>query len=247
MRARVLLAILVLVCAVGVIWFQVTRPAQATADANVFVPSPELYLDFSPSFRTSIADVYYLSLVQYFGEHVEGDREFPALPEMVDLVTTLSPHFKKAYIFGAFALHEAGRPDLSYKVLERGFKNNPDDYRFPAYIGFFAYQYGAGETKDAVAAAWYAEAAKIPGCPDYVSRLAATLFGKGGELEKSVAMWGQVYLAGDKFSRQRAVNELNEVLPEEKEARMKALAPLVETMPEDQLNSLIASLFEGYE
>ncbi len=59
-------------------------------------------------------------------------------------------------------------------------------------------------------------------------------------------MWGQVYAAGDKYSRQKAVDGLDSILPKEKEARMKALAPLVGTMPKAELDQLIAELFKGY-
>lgn len=247
MVRRTLLALIVLVCVAGVIAYQATRPERAPANPAVFVPDPQLFLDFSPSFRTSIADAYYLGMVQYFGEHVKGDGRLDSLPQMVDLVTALSPHFKRAYLFGAFALIDARRPDVSYEILKRGYEENPDDYRFPAYLGYFAYSFGVGENKDAVAGEWYRRAAAVPGRPDYIPRLAATILGKGGELEKSVVMWGQVYMAGDKYSRQKAVDGLDLILPKGREARMKALAPLVGTMPEDELNRLLAELFKGAE
>ncbi len=87
---------------------------------------------------------------------------------MAELVTSLSPHFTRAYLFSAFALIDAGRPDVAYELLKKGFKENPDDWRFPAYLGFFAYRYGSGEDKDLVAARWYQKAAEIPGSPDYL-------------------------------------------------------------------------------
>ena len=64
----------------GVVAYQVTRPAKAPANPRVFVPSPQFFLDFSPSFRTSIADAYYLHMVQYYGEHVKGDGRLDSLP-----------------------------------------------------------------------------------------------------------------------------------------------------------------------
>lgn len=244
---RFALVLVTLVCAAIVVAYQATRTESVAADPRAFVPSPEVFLELSPSFRTSVSDAYYLSMVQYFGEHVRGDQEFDSLPAMVDLVTELSPRFSKGYFFGAMALSYAGRPDLSYEVLQRGFKAFPDDYRFPAYLGFFVYSYGEGENKEEVAAQWYQKAAEIPGRPDYIPRLAATLFGKGGDLEKSVAMWGQVYMAGDKYSQQRAVDELNAILPKDKDARIRALAPLAGTMTVADLNGLLGELFEGYE
>jgi tetratricopeptide (TPR) repeat protein len=243
---RVVAILVVLACAGVVVAYQVSRPARAPADPRVFVPSPKFFQDFSPSFRTSIADAYYLIMVQYYGEHVAGDGKLDSLPAMVDLVTTLSPHFTRAYLFGAFALIDAGRADVAYTVLQRGFKENPGDWHFPAYLGFFAYRYGEGETKNLVAAQWYEKAAAIPGSPDYLPRLAAALLAKGGEEEKAILMWGQAYLAGDKYARKKAVEGLERVLPKEKEARMRALAPLYETMPEADANALIAELFKAY-
>jgi len=240
--------VLVLLCVAGVVAYQATRPARAPAGARAFVPSPAFFLDFSPSFRTTIADAYYLQMVQYYGEHLKSGA-LESMPAMVDLVTNLSPHFKRAYIFGAFALTDAGRPDLSIKLLEKGFAANPDDYVFPAFLGYFAYQYGTGskQENDAAGSRWYQRAAAIPGSPPYLLRLAAVLAGKGGDLEKAVTMWGQVYAAGDKYSRQKAVAGLDKILPEDKTARVKALAPLVDTMPKAEFDQLIAELFKEYE
>jgi tetratricopeptide (TPR) repeat protein len=164
-------------------------------------------------------------------------------------VTALSPHFIRPYRFGAFALVDAGRPDLSVKLLQRAFRENPTQWGFPAYLGYFAYQHGSGSKKqnDLAAARWYERAAAVPGSPPYLLRLAAVLSGKGGELEKAVTMWGQVYAAGDKYSRQKAVDGLERILPENKTARMKAAAPLYETMPKDEFEALIAELFKGYQ
>jgi hypothetical protein len=168
---------------------------------------------------------------------------------MVDLVTALSPHFIRPYSFGAFALVDAGRPDLSVKLLKRGFEENPSQWRFLAHLGYFAYQYGPGSKRqnDLEAAQWYEKAAAVPGASPFLLRLAAVLSGKGGDLEKAVTMWGQVYDGGDKYARKKAVDGLDRILPSEKTARMKALAPLVGTMPKDELNQLIAELFKGYQ
>jgi len=243
---RLFALVVVLVCAGGVVGYQVSRPAQAPADPRAFVPSAAFFLDFSPSFRTSVADAYYLSMVQYYGEHVTGDGRLDSLPQMVDLVTRLSPHFTRAHLFGAFALIDAGRPDAGYQTLKRGFKENPGDWHFPAYLGFFAYRYGQGKDKDVTASRWYEKAAAIPGSPSYLLRLAAVLAGKGGADQKAIQMWGQVYLGGDKYVRQKAVTELDSILPKDKVARMKAVAPLYDTMPRQEFEALTAELFKGY-
>ena len=247
MLRRVVAIVAIVACAAGVVAYQATRPARSPASPRVFVPSPRFFLDFSPSFRTSIADLYYLNMVQYYGEHVKGDGRLDSLPAMVRLVTQLSPHFTRAYLFGAFALMDAQQPGVSYEVLKRGFEANPDNWRFPSYLGFFVYAFAGNKDKDSIAADWYLKAAAIPGSPARLQRLAAVLLGKGGETRKAVTMWGQVYSAGDKYSRQKAVDGLDRILPKEKEARMKAVAPLYDTMPKAEFEALIAELFKGYE
>ncbi len=246
---RLLAVVAVALCLAGVIGYQVaaSKEPPKQADARVFVPSPAFYLRFSPSFRTSLADVYYLSMVQYYGMHIKTDGRLDSLPAMLALVTELSPRFANAYHFGAFALLDAGFPQEAYDMLERGFKENPKDYRFPANLGFFAYRFGQGEAARRTAAKWYEQAAAIPGSPDYLPRLAAVMHAKGGETEKAVLTWGQVYAEGDKYARQKAVDGLNRVLPSEKQARIKALAPLAETMPREKLDRLVEELFEGYK
>ena len=247
MRRRVLALLVVMGCVVGVVAYQVTTPTRAPARPDVFVPSVRFFSEFSPSFRTSIADAYYLQMIQYYGEHVKSDGRLDSLPQMVDLVTSLSPHFTRAFLFSAFALMDAGRSDMSYEVLKRGHEANPDEWHFPAYLGYLVYAYASNEDKDAIAADWYLKAAAVPGRPAYIPRLAAALLSKGGKTKKAILMWGQVYAAGDKYSRQKAVDGLSRMLPAQKEARMKALAPLVGTIPEAELDQLIAELFKDYK
>jgi len=243
---RVVAIVVVVACAAGVVAYQATRPAKAPADPRVFVPSPGFFLDFSPSFRTSIADAYYLAMVQYYGEHVTGDGRLDSLPAMVRLVTRLSPHFTRAYLFGAFALIDARQPGVSYEILKNGFEANPGNWRFASYLGYFVYAFASNRDKDRIAADWYTKAAAIPESPAYLQRLAAVLLGKGGETGKAIQMWGQVYAAGDKFSREKAVAGLERILPTSKQARMKAVAPLYDTMPRQEFEALTAELFKGY-
>ena len=78
-------------------------------------------------------------------------------------------------------------------------------------------------------------------------RLAAELSAKGGDLEKAMAMWGQVYAKGDKYSRQKAVAGLDKILPTDKTARMKALAPLYGTMPKAELRGAHRGSVQGVQ
>jgi len=246
------LALIVLSCLslAAVVAFQVTRPAaKSGGNPRPFVPAAKFYEEFSPSYRTSIADVYWLGVIQYYGEHVNGDGRLDSLGAMLNLVTTLSPRFTKPYLFGSFALIDANAnkgPQEGYDLLKRGFAANPGDWHFPVQLGFFAYRYGSGAKKDLVAAEWYTRAAAIPGAMAYVPRLAAVLTAKGGERHKATLLWAQIYGQGDKYSRQKAVKALDTLLPAEKQARMKAVAQMRPFMSSGRFKQLINSLFRGY-
>ena len=170
---------------------------------------------------------------------------------MVDLVTALSPHFIRPYLFGAFALVDAGRPDLSVKLLRARLSGRiPTEWGFPAYLGYFAYQYGSGSKKqnDLAAARWYEKAAAIPGSPAYLPRLAAVLSGKGGRAREGGHHVGSGVLRRATSTRGRRPSTGSSAsCPTDKAARMKALAPLYDTMPKDEFEALIAELFKGYE
>jgi len=233
-------------CVAVVVAYQATRPASAVSNPVVFIPSPAFYERLSPSTRLTVADVYWLYTIQYYGEHVDSDHRLDSLPAMIRLVTTLSPHFREAYFFGAFDMIDAGRPDIGYALLERGFKANPSDWRFPFYLGFFAYTFAPQADKDSVASQWYATAAKLPGAPQFVGRMAAELATNGNEQRKALELWTLVYVQGDKYSRQKAVAALDKLLPADKVAREKAVASLKDLVPPDLFDQFIADVFARY-
>lgn len=239
---RVFVIVALLAGLAGVATFQLTQRHVANADARVFVPSSRFYLDFSPSFRTTIADAYWLSTVQYYGEHLKSDARFDSLGAMLDLVTELSPRFVRAYQFGAYALLDAGEGQKAYGLLQRGWRRNSDAWQLAAAAGMLVYMYGEGETKVQIAADWYRQAAAVAGSPDYVSRLAATLLQKGGERDKAITMWAQVYAEGDEYARQKAVTALDELLPARRDERIAALAALDVPMTPDRRAELSAAL-----
>ena len=244
---RLLALAAVAVCVAVVIAYQADRPAAATPNPVVFVPSPGFYKNFSPSVRATLADVYWLQTIQYYGEHVKTDHRLDSLPAMVRLVTSLSPHFTEAYFFGAFSMIDVGRPATAYALLQQGYRANPRDWRFPFYLGFFAYTYASGAHKDAVAAQWYADAARLPGRPEFVPRLAAELAMKGSAKQTAIDLWTQVYCQGDKYARQKAVTALDGLLPTDKVARERAVARLEPAVPRALFAQFVADLFQGYK
>ena len=135
----------------------------------------------------------------------------------------LSPHFTEADFFGAFSMIDVGRPDVAYAMLQQGFKANPGDWRFPFYLGFFAYTYGTGRERR-VAAQWYADAARLPGAPEFVSRLAAELATKGSSKQTAIDCGPRCSPRATSTLSRRPSPALDQLLPKDKVAREKAVA-----------------------
>jgi hypothetical protein len=239
---RLAFAVGLLACIGVVVGYQITRPAEEQLIGQPFVPSPQFFLDFSPSFRTTIADAYWLQTIQYYGEHTRRDQKYDQLKRMVDLVSALSPKFERAYLFGAYALLDAGLGGEAYDLLKRGFAENPDAGRIATNAGIFMYHYGPEDVRRDIATRWFEKAAAIPGAPAYVRRIAARLLGEGGEVQKAIALWAEVYATGDEYSREKALAGLDTILPKDQRGRRQALDGVRELMEPETFAELLHEL-----
>ncbi len=139
-----------------------------------------------------VGNLYWLRAVQYAGGHA-GGFEFDALPEYIDLVTDLDPHFEAAYRFGAlvYPLNENIQnrvPDLLNKGIEMN-KGRNQEFVAQLYIdlGFYTYFF---ENKYEEAADIYATCRnEIPECPPFAVRVEGFLRNKAGRHEIALNTW----------------------------------------------------------
>ena len=140
------------------------------------------------SFDSLAADVYWIRTIQHYGRDRKSTRKegrFEQLQPLLDLTTTLDPHFMIAYRFGAIFLampppHGPGRADHAIALLEKGLKYNPLRWQFAHDVAFIHYWY----TGDyALAANWFDRAARMPDAPKWIGPLAATTKAQGGNRE----------------------------------------------------------------
>jgi hypothetical protein len=75
------------------------------------------------------------------------------------------------------------------KILERGRRGFPADFRFPFYIGFIQY-FALGNPSEGGKA--LEAAARIPGSPPYFPLLAARMFSEGRAPETALAFLGEM-------------------------------------------------------
>jgi hypothetical protein len=140
--------------------------------------------------------VYWTGVVQYFGEkHRLHQTNLELLWPLLDITTTLDPHLMPAYRFGSTFLSDkpprgAGRPDLAVKLLDRGIKANPDQWRLYQDLGN-VYYFDAKDYPKASAA--FTEGSKNPNALIWMKVMAAKIAAEGESPETSYFLWQQVY------------------------------------------------------
>jgi tetratricopeptide (TPR) repeat protein len=167
------------------------------------VPERLLYLQSGAAvqrmalgFDPLVADLYWIRAVQHYGGDRLGratGRRYELLHPLLDITTTLDPHFSIAYRFGAFFLADeypsgAGRPDQAIALLEKGLRAEPQKWEYAQDIGFVHF-WSMGDF--AGAAEWYLRASKMPGAPDWMGPLAASM-AMGSDRRQSRFLWEQL-------------------------------------------------------
>lgn len=151
-----------------------------------------LSLEYAPL----MAAIYWTRVVQYFGDkHRLHQTNLELLWPLLDITTTLDPHLMPAYRFGSMFLSDSkprgeGRPDLAVKLLERGIKANPGQWRLYQDLGN-VYYFDAKDYSKASQA--FAEGSKNAGAFLWMKVMAAKIAGEGESPETSYFLWLQIY------------------------------------------------------
>jgi tetratricopeptide (TPR) repeat protein len=146
------------------------------------VPESSALRLLSPGLRLTIANLYWLSTVQYVGDRRAQERGWAKLHALGDLVTDLDPRHGYAYQSVGLVLSAAGRLDESDRILEKGQRHAPR-WTFPFYLAFNHFFY-RGDYE--AAARWAEVAAKMPGASTRISHLALSLKVKSGSPDDAV-------------------------------------------------------------
>jgi hypothetical protein len=120
------------------------------------------------------ADVLWLRLLQVVGKKRNTADEYEWIYHSLDVITTLDPQYDYAYYAGGVLLTNlANRVDLSNRLLEKGFKENPTVWNIPFLLGY-NYYFILGDA--AKAAEHIAAAARLEGGPAYLPGLATRMY-----------------------------------------------------------------------
>ncbi len=193
-------------------WSARALPRPSPLEELAYYPSGEHLERVTFGHRESAADLAWLRAVQYYGAHRATDNRFDRLAHVFDILTSLAPHFRNPYIFGAFSLAQEGFDfPRAEALLQKGIANNPTD-PYLAYEMAFLYYVKPGGRDLVKAAEYFERSARLPGGYPAGRRFAAYCRQHSGDLATAYSLWSQVKETSDNaYLREIAVKEMNRI------------------------------------
>ena len=141
-----------------------------------------------------------------------ADNRFERMEHVFDILTSLSPGFIPAYIFGGFALaQEGGNFPAAERLMQKGIQANPRSGALAFEMGFLYYVRPGGRDLDK-AAEYFQLASYQPDAPPQARRFAAFARQNGGNLIVSYELWREVYrTTNNAYLRDTALREMGEI------------------------------------
>jgi hypothetical protein len=177
-----------------------------------YYPSGEKLALATLGHAESFADLAWLRAVQYYGEHRRTDMRFTRLYHVFDILTSLSPRFVPAYVFGSFALAQEG-DDFAHAeaLMLKGLEANPTNGRLAFELGFLYYVRPGGRDLPR-AAEYFEQAARLPDGPPSARRFAAYVRQNAGDFVVARALWREVAESStNRYLREMAEREIRKI------------------------------------
>jgi tetratricopeptide (TPR) repeat protein len=156
-----------------------------------YLPSGVYLRMASLGYRELVADLLWLQAIQMMGERKLSEEAGHWLYQALDRITTIDPKFIRVYEAGGHALCTlVVLPEKSIRLLEKGMQHNPQEWKLPFILGINYYFELADDEKAAEA---MAKAARLPGAPEGLARLAAKLFVSARSPQQAVDLLAKAY------------------------------------------------------
>ncbi len=217
------------------------RKGLRQVDEFTYLPSGKYLKTAALGYDQLAADLFWLRVVQYIGDNEKEAQGYPLIYQLIDLVTDLDPKFSFAYKVGGIILSiYAKRIQESNALLEKGFKENPEVWDLPFFLGFNHFFY-LGDYY--TAAEYMNKAAQLPGHPPYLPKLVARLYAQAGSPEVALEFLARAYeQAPNELIREELKRRMKEVIIERDilflEKAVKIYQERYKRLP-DTLNDLI--------
>lgn len=187
-------------------------PAPQPLEELSYYPSGQHLRPATLGHWESAADLAWLRAVQYYGAHRQTDNSFVRMEHVFDILTSLSPHFLAAYIFGGFALAQEGRDfPAAERLMHKGLEGNPSSADLFFQLGFLYYVRPGGRDLRR-AAECFEIASNLPDAPPQAARFAAYARLDAGDLYVSYQLWSHAYqMTTNPYVREVAEREMQRI------------------------------------
>ncbi len=203
-RSYLSVAVLVL-CLAAIVPLQswIDQTDSATVDDEIlYLSDGEDIKTMSLGYDSLLADVYWMRAIQYFGGKIRDDRNLLntrdvnhllLLYPLIDTTTTLDPHLMPAYVFGGYFVHDYIDANKGIAILEKGIRNNPDNFRLYQQLAYIYWRAGDCEKASKV----YADGGAAPGSPFWMKEMSALVLAKCGRPDVTLELLHMQYEATD--------------------------------------------------
>lgn len=176
----------------------------------LYLPSGKYLKPLALGYNQLLADFLWMKTISYFGGHFLGDKQYPWLAHMLNLIIDLDPRFDFPYYFGGVVLSlEASQVEQANQILTRGIEAYPNRWEFPFYIGFNYYYHQKDFSK---AIPYFEKASSLPNAPAYLKGMVARLYEKTGKQEESLHFYEEVYQnTADELIRQKIKEKIDQI------------------------------------
>ncbi|HSG29654.1 MAG TPA: hypothetical protein VLA34_14325 [Candidatus Krumholzibacterium sp.] len=183
---------------------------QKTAMEVTYLPSSEFMKIASLGYRNMASDLLWFKAIQYYGGYRQAQNNIALFSHLADVITDLDPRFVGAYKLSALIITEdLGDFEEGVRLMEKGLRNNPEDYWLTYEMGFLHYIGGRDYSE---AERYFRQAASLPGADGRAARFAADAAKKGGDLETSIILWSEIAEnTDDKYVREMAQKYIEEI------------------------------------
>jgi len=184
-------AVLVVLCAAVQMSLYRWEESRPTLRHLMYLPSGEYLRMASLGYRELVADILWLQTIQVMGERKVSEEEGRWLYRAFDAITTIDRQFVRVYEAGGLALCTlVTMPEESNRLLGKGIRHNPQEWKLPFIMGINYYFELADDKK---AAESMSLASRLPGAPEYTARLAAKLYVNARSPQQAIDLLMKVY------------------------------------------------------
>jgi hypothetical protein len=205
-RLRGYLPIVVLVACLAAIvpmqhWLDAHREGLEAPEEILYFAGSDDLRRYSLGYDALLADIYWMRAIQFYGRKVienprvisERSNELALLYSMIDVATTLDPHYIEPYRFGGYFVHDYVDPKRGVELLEKGVRNNPDAFHLHLDLAYLYWSDGNCTR----ASELYRRASEMPGAPTWTRELSATILADCGAVKVTIKMLEQLHDSTD--------------------------------------------------